>query len=190
MRRPARGMALLFTLIALTVMLLGALSLIRAQDVGLLQAGQFGQRRDLVNQAERGFAQARLLLASGVLSSETARQSALGAANYSARRLDSNAQGIPNLLLSDAAFTAAGMTGADLVDSASGVTVRWVIDRLCLAEGDVLATACALDRTDLDSASDDRYRLVKTEVRAVLRVSVRATGPRGTQAFFQMTLTR
>ena len=73
---------------------------------------------------------------------------------------------------------------------ASGVTVRWVIDRLCLAEGEVLATACAIDSSLLDSAADDRYRLVKSEVRPVLRVSVRATGPRGTQAFFQTTLTR
>ena len=188
--RRMRGLALLFTLIALAVMLAGALSLIRALDVGLLQAGQYGQRRDLINQAERGFAQARLLLASGALATEAARLSSLGSANYSARRLASNAQGIPTLLLSDAAFAAAGMTGADLVDSASGVTVRWVIDRLCLAEGEVLATACAIDSSLLDSAADDRYRLVKSEVRPVLRVSVRATGPRGTQAFFQTTLTR
>ena len=50
--------------------------------------------------------------------------------------------------------------------------------------------ACAIDSSLLDSAADDRYRLVKSEVRPVLRVSVRATGPRGTQAFFQTTLTR
>ena len=72
--RRMRGLALLFTLIALAVMLAGALSLIRALDVGLLQAGQYGQRRDLINQAERGFAQARLLLASGALSTEAARR--------------------------------------------------------------------------------------------------------------------
>ena len=189
-RHRQRGMVLLFTLVALTVVLLAGLSLIRALDVSLLQAGNLGYRRDLANQADRGMAQAVALISSGALSTEAARQSSLGSANYSARRLASNAQGIPTLLLSDAAFAAAGMTGADLVDSASGVTVRWVIDRLCLAEGEVLATACAIDSSLLDSAADDRYRLVKSEVRPVLRVSVRATGPRGTQAFFQTTLTR
>ena len=39
------------------------LSLIKAMDVGLLQAGNLGFRRDLVNQAERGMAQALRLAA-------------------------------------------------------------------------------------------------------------------------------
>lgn len=189
-RRRQRGMVLLFTLVALTVVLLAGLSLIRALDVSLLQAGNLGYRRDLANQADRGMAQAVALISSGALSTESARSASLGSANYSASRLATNAQGIPLVLLSDAAFTAAGMSGADLVDSASGVTVRWVIDRQCLAAGDVLGTACALDSSLSEAAADDRYRLVRSEVRAVMRISVRATGPRGTQAFFQSVVTR
>ena len=189
-RRRQRGMVLLFTLVALTVVLLAGLSLIRALDVSLLQAGNLGYRRDLANQADRGMAQAVALISSGALSTESARNASLGSANYSASRLATNAQGIPLVLLSDAAFTAAGMSGADLVDSASGVTVRWVIDRQCLAAGDVLGTACALDSSLSETAADDRYRLVRSEVRAVMRISVRATGPRGTQAFFQSVVTR
>ena len=189
-RRRQRGMVLLFTLVALTVVLLAGLSLIRALDVSLLQAGNLGYRRDLANQADRGMAQAVALISSGALSTESARNASLGSANYSASRLATNAQGIPLVLLSDAAFTAAGMSGADLVDSASGVTVRWVIDRQCLAAGDVLGTACALDSSLSEAAADDRYRLVRSEVRAVMRISVRATGPRGTQAFFQSVVTR
>ncbi|MFO1277725.1 MAG: hypothetical protein U1F21_17300 [Sphaerotilus natans] len=189
-RHRQRGMVLLFTLVALTVVLLAGLSLIRALDVSLLQAGNLGYRRDLANQADRGMAQAVALISSGALSTESARNASLGSANYSASRLATNAQGIPLVLLSDAAFTAAGMSGADLVDSASGVTVRWVIDRQCLATGDVLGTACALDSSLSEAAADDRYRLVRSEVRAVMRISVRATGPRGTQAFFQSVVTR
>lgn len=189
-RHRQRGMVLLFTLVALTVVLLAGLSLIRALDVSLLQAGNLGYRRDLANQADRGMAQAVALISSGALSTESARNASLGSANYSASRLATNAQGIPLVLLSDAAFTAAGMSGADLVDSASGVTVRWVIDRQCLAAGDVLGTACALDSSLSEAAADDRYRLVRSEVRAVMRISVRATGPRGTQAFFQSVVTR
>ena len=57
--RACRGIALPFTLIALVVLLLAGVGLIRAMDVGLLQAGNLAFRRDLANQAERGIAQQR-----------------------------------------------------------------------------------------------------------------------------------
>ena len=39
-------------------------------------------------------------------------------------------------------------------------------------------------------AVDDRYRFVNAESLPVYRISVRATGPRNTQAFFQATVVR
>ena len=46
--RACRGIALPFTLIALVVLLLAGVGLIRAMDVGLLQAGNLAFRRDQV----------------------------------------------------------------------------------------------------------------------------------------------
>jgi hypothetical protein len=160
-------------------------------DVSLLQAGNLGFRRDLVNQAERGMAQAMARFGSaGALATEALRNANAPTVNYSASRLATNAQGIPTLLLSDAAFTAAGMTGADLTDSRSGVTVRIVIDRQCTAVGDIAGNACALATSEGDRSADDRYRQVRGEVQPIYRISVRATGPRNTQAYFQSTVAR
>lgn len=190
-RRTQSGFILLFTLVALVVVLVAGLSLIRAMDVGLLQAGNLAFRRDLVNQAERGMAQAVARFSgSGALASEALRSASAPAINYSAVRLATNAQGIPTLLLDDAAFTAAGMTGTDLTDSSSGVTVRVVIDRQCTAVGDIASNACALATSDGDRAADDRYRQVRGEAQPIYRISVRATGPRNTQAYFQSTVAR
>ncbi len=190
--RPAQsGFILLFTLVALVVVLIAGLSLIKAMDVGLLQAGNLAFRRDLVNQAERGMAQALArFTATGALSSDALRNAHAPTVNYSASRLATNAQGIPTLLLDDAAFTAAGMTGADVTDSSSGVTVRVLIDRQCTAVGDIAGNACALATADSERAADDRYRHVRGEAQPVYRISVRATGPRNTQAFFQSTVAR
>jgi hypothetical protein len=185
-----RGIVLPFTLVALVVLLLAGVALIRAMDVSLLQAGNMAFRRDLANQAERGFAKASTLLNSGALASESAREANSLANNYVASRLASNAQGIPSVLVNDSAFTAAGFTGADITDSATGVTLRWVIDRQCAAAGSALATSCATASRATDSAADDRYKLVNAETQPVYRISVRATGPRNTQAFFQSTVVR
>ncbi|WP_294001152.1 pilus assembly PilX family protein [Sphaerotilus sp.] len=191
LRRTQSGVILLFTLVALVVVLIAGLSLVRAMDVSLLQAGNLAFRRDLANQAERGMAQAITRFSgTGALSVESVRNANVVAVNYSASRLATNAQGIPLLLLSDAAFTAAGMTGADLTDTASGVTVRVVVDRQCTAAGDIGGNACALATTLGDRAADDRYRNVRGEAQPVYRISVRATGPRNTQAFFQSTVAR
>lgn len=191
-RLPAqqRGVILLFTLVALAVLLVGGIALLRSMDGALLQAGNLAFRRDLVNEAERGMARAITLLSSGDLASESARQAHALDKNYSATRLASDAHGIPNALLSAANWTASGMTGADLTDTTTGVTLRVVIDRQCAAVGDFIDTECVTVSGTSDTSADDRYRRVNAEERPVYRISVRADGPRNTQAFFQTTVVR
>ena len=181
---------LLLALVALAVLLVGGVALLRALDSSLLQAGNLGFKRDLVNQAERGAAQAITLFVSGALSNETTRWTDLPAQNYSATRLASDSHGIPTALLDDAAYTAAGMQAADLSDAGTGVTLRVVIDRQCAATGDYVLTSCVTASNGADTAADDRYRKVNAQTRPVYRISVRASGPRHTQAFFQTTVVR
>lgn len=187
---PARGVVLLFALISLAVMLIGAVALMRGMDNSLLLAGNLGFRRDLVNQAERGTQRAIAQLGSGDLATEAARERHLPAQNYSAIQLDSDSHGIPRLLLDDRLYAAAGYSAADIVDATTGVRVRYLIDRLCHDSGDYTLTSCVTADNGLDSAADDRYRRVNAEQRPVYRISVRASGPRNTQAFFQTTVTR
>lgn len=185
-----RGMILLFTLVALAVLLVGGVALLRSMDSALLQAGNLSFRRDLVNESERAMAQAITLLSTGALASEGSRQADAPARNYSASRLPSDAHGIPVALLSAAQWSETGMTAADLTDSATGITLRVVIDRQCAAAGDFVDTECVTVSSSTDTSADDRHRRVNAEERPVYRISVRADGPRNTQAFFQTTVVR
>lgn len=189
-RAGQHGVVLLFALVALAVMLLGGVALLRAMDSSLLQSGNLGFKRDLVNQAERATSRAFELFTTGALASDTARWDHALALNYSATRLASDNHGIPNLLIDDAAYSAAGMSAADIVDATTGVRLRYVIDRQCAGTGDDVTTSCATASDGTDTAADDRYRKVNAQTRPVYRISVRATGPRNTQAFFQTTVAR
>jgi len=200
-RRPAhqRGVVMIVTLVALVVLLLGAVALLRSSDGSSALAGQLGFRRDLKNQAERGVAMAINSLKTGSLSSETLRQTSLPSANYSAVPLESDsATGLPTVLLgSDTNFTAAQYEiniddaddGSD-VNADTGVKVRYLIDRLCTATGEVDPVSCS--RTDVqvqfngqDSGSYKADGSFRSSQLVVYRISVRVDGPRGTQAFFQ-----
>lgn len=189
-RAAERGTVLVFTLVALAVLLIGGVALVRAMDTALLQAGNLAFHRDLVNQSERAIRVASAKFTGGVLATEAARQLHQSTANYYASRLASDAHGIPRLLLSEAAWAAAGLSGGDITDPATGVTLRWVMDRQCAATGEFSGTDCVTLAASGDNAVDDRYRQVNGQSRPVYRISVRATGPRNTLAFFQATVVK
>ena len=199
-----RGVTMLFGLIALAIMMIGAVAMIRSMNTSLFNAGNLGFKRDLTNQAERGMADAMGILVGGALSTEAARQASSTAQNYSATMLPSNAQGLPDALITDAAFAAVA-TAPDISVAEQGVSVRYVIDRLCTATGVPSTANCSMsdDLVPLGSSSSESDRAedppggaaaaggVGPAVtrRVVYRVSVRVSGPRSTQAFFQTTLT-
>jgi hypothetical protein len=201
-RRRQSGIIMVVTLIALAVLLLGGVALMRSSDTSSALAGQLGFRRDLKNQGERAMSMALTALKSGSLSSSGARLTSLATSNYSAVQLDTNANGIPiDLLKSDSDFKKAGYT-INIADSSSsadnahsGVTARYLIDRLCLATGTVDAASCS--KTDVliqNNGQDSNAQKADTSFRSVnlvvYRISVRVDGPRGTQAFFQSTVAR
>lgn len=200
-----RGVTMLFGLIALAIMLIGAAAMVRSMNSTLFNAGNLGFKRDLTNQTERAMRAAIALLDSGgALGSETVRLNDVGARNYSASMLPSNAQGVPNALIDDSGF-AATWTAADIDVPDQGVRIRYLIDRLCLATGAATAGSCSLseDTVPAGSSSSEGERAEDPPAAAgaaagataavnrsvVYRVSVRVTGPRNTQAFFQSTLT-
>lgn len=213
-RRPGasrqRGVVLLFSLIALGIMLIVAVALVRSFNSSLFTAGNIGFKRDLQNQSERAVQKVLADFASGGdLSSPTARSTNRSANNYSAWLLPTNAQGIPDALaLTNTAFTAAYSAG-DLGSSDGSVKVRYVVDRLCV----VNPVTGAIDETSLGAANcrladnpvpvgtslsnlqgADRAPLCPTCSSAapqgvVYRLSIKVTGPRNTQSFFQSTFT-
>lgn len=201
-----RGAVLLLTLIVLVVLLLGGVALVRSFDTTLLTAGNIAFKRDLVNQGERVVP---LLLGpngifvstTGPLDSATERGASSKANNYSAAVLPTNPQGIPLALLNDAAFNGVANPANDITGDGD-VKVRYVIDRMCNAEGqaDLLGEAnCILafnNDSDAVSASDQNNAENSSQtsglsgarpIQAMYRISVRINGPRGTQAFLQTT---
>ena len=187
--RAQRGVVLLFAMIALVILLIGTVALMRSMNTSLFTAGNFGFKRDLTNQGERAMTTVIDLIQTGALVSEAARQASSTASNYSATILASNAEGIPLALLSDTAFAAVGVAGNDITPAGMGVTVRYVVDRLCTATGPASESSCTAVRSAPagGSAGDCVPTCPAVDPVVVYRVSIRVDGPRRTQSFFQST---
>lgn len=201
--RAERGVVLLFCLIALIVMLIGSVALVRSFNTTLFTAGNVAFKRDLQNQGERAVAVALdAVRGTGGLVTPESRSANRPALNYSARILNTNAQGIPDvLLLSHADFDAAWTAPAVPVPTGQSVQVRYVIDRLCDSDGldSALGSArCQIVDNGPTGGSGSHLNTAEdassggagaTALQIVYRISVRVDGPRDTQAFFQTTFT-
>jgi Tfp pilus assembly protein PilX len=194
-----RGVVLIFSLIVLLILAIGAVALLRSVDTSLVSAGNLAFHRDLVNQGEQAVSSVMTqftttgLPAGGGLTTTNTTVS-LPSANYSAVTLPTNAQGVPLALLDNTAFTTVGSTANDIVPSAnSQVTIRYVIDRLCVATPPtvVASIASCVQSTGLPTGGTaNRNTAVAPPSATIYRVSVRVDGPRSTQAFLQTTFTK
>lgn len=184
-----RGVVLLFAMIVVVLLLIAAVALIRSVDSSLIVAGNIAFKRDLLNQGERAIAIARKSMSgNGALADSAIRQSNLPANNYAAIVLPTNAQGIPNILLSDDAWASSHMTGADITDNTSGVTIRYVIDRLCTENGPPSSAKCVVSSRGANGGSDFlSLHKAGGGTAPVYRISVRITGPKNTQTYVQST---
>ena len=204
-RSGQRGVVLLFSLIALAIMLIVAVALVRSFNSSLFTAGNIGFKRDLQNQSERAVDKVLTEFKSGGnLASPAQRASSKPAFNYTETMLPTNAQGIPDVLaLSDSAFTAL-YTAGDIEPPNQSVKIRYVVDRLCATTGDETslgASICRLADNPVPAGTSlanlqgaDRAPLCPTCSSAapqgvVYRLSIKVTGPRNTQSFFQSTFT-
>jgi hypothetical protein len=186
------GIIVVFTLLAVVLLLLASIALVRSFDTSLVLAGNMAFKRDLANQSERGNASAMTALTTGALAGTLAREADSKPDNYSATTLPSDAHGIPSILVDDAAWTASGMALTDLTDAASGTTVRYVIDRLCTSAGSSVAATnyCAISALGAPKSKGVGSKMPPpAAAKPVYRVSIRVTGPRNTQTFVQSVLT-
>lgn len=204
-RRQQRGVVLLFSLIALVIMLIVAVALVRSFNNSLFTAGNIGFKRDMQNQSERAVDTALTAFkASGSLATPAARAASSANSNYSATILPTNAQGIPDALQNASTFSGIGLPANDL-PGGTGVTVRYVIDRLCAVGGNETTmsptpesfcrvagnpTPAGTSLSNLKSADRSINGARGATSQAILyRVSIKVTGPRNTQSFFQSTFT-
>ncbi|WP_148264840.1 hypothetical protein [Collimonas fungivorans] len=173
-------------LISLLILMLASVALISSTDTSLLTAGNLAFKRDLANQTERAVAEVRTRFVSGALVSETVLYSDQPDQNYWAHALPSTSPkfpGIPNILIASAKKD-------DITDTATGIRLRYVIDRMCVAGTTVPdKSACTMGSFVDDKGGSDATKKVSTDLGPVYRLTIMALGPRNTQTFTQTTFT-
>ncbi|SEL69208.1 hypothetical protein SAMN05216359_1146 [Roseateles sp. YR242] len=190
--RRQRGIIMVIALITLAIMMVGAVAALRAMNATLTGAGNVGMKRDMGNQAEIALRKAMVGLNSGVALTSNATS-----INYSATMLPTTPEGIPNALLGTTPTTVGGLGAAsNVVDLTAApaygtaiapkVTMYYVIDRLCRATGDMDTGNCLTPSNP--SQGTDGSGGIPTTSKPVYRVTVRVDGPRGSQSFYQATL--
>jgi hypothetical protein len=174
-------MVMAITLIALVLLLIGIVATLRSVDTSSILIGNLAFRRDLTNRAENAIVSARAAFVSGGLQTEALRSADQAGSNYSSFKLPSPA-GIPTVLISDSAYEA--LYGPPTPSSA-GITLRWVIDRQCLAAGAFSTASCEYTASSSDAGGSSWLHKPGGASRPVYRISVRVSGPRNTEAYFQ-----
>jgi Tfp pilus assembly protein PilX len=185
-----RGVVLIYTLIILLILTVGAVALLRSMNTSLFTAGNLAFRRDLVNQGEQAVAYVTTQFQSGALSTSAVTVNNVPAQNYSASILATNPQGVPNALLSNTAFAAVGTTTNDITGATSDVQIRYVIDRLCSVAGTAIGTQCVQAAAAPTGVTATGTTQIPPPSATVYRLSVRVSGARGTQVFLQTTFSR
>jgi len=181
-----RGSVLIMALISLLILMLASVALISSTDTSLLTAGNLAFKRDLANQTERAVAQVRTKFVSGALVSETALYNDHPDQNYWAHALSSTSPklpGIPDILIASAKKD-------DITDTATGIRLRYVIDRMCIAGTTVPdKSTCTMGSFVDDKGGSNDSKKVSTNLGPVYRLTIMALGPRNTQTFTQTTFT-
>jgi type IV pilus assembly protein PilX len=193
-----RGVVLIFSLIVLLILAIGAVALLRSVNSSLLSAGNLAFHRDLVNQGEQAVSNVMTEFKTNGPPLGGATTASMQAANYSATTLPTNPQGVPLVLLDNTAFAAVATPGLvpagnDIPGRTSDVTIRYIIDRLCTPVPlTVIASSSAcVQSTGLPTGGTaNRNTAVAPPSATVYRISVRVDGPRSTQAFLQSTFTK
>jgi type IV pilus assembly protein PilX len=184
--RRQRGVVMVVTLISLVILLIGVAAMLRTVDNSALMVGNLAFRRDLTNQGEQAIVLAKTALVSGALAGEANRVADSATAHYSASRLPSAAgsfNGIPAVLLNTSSYSAAGY--GTPAPNANSITLYYVIDRQCVGAGAYSISTCEFQPAQADQTMSDHDNKPGGATRPVYRVSIRVTGPRNTEAFFQ-----
>ena len=186
-----RGVVLIFSLLVLLILAIGAVALLRSVNSSLLSAGNLAFHRDLVNQAEQAISSVLTEFKTNGPPLLGATTADLPAANYVSTALPTNAQGVPLVLLgNNTVFNTVASSANDIPGATPDVTIRYVIDRLCTNTGIASSSNCVQSTGLPNSGVPNHNAAIIAPSATVYRVSVRVDGPRGTQAFLQTTFTK
>ena len=189
-------------------MLVSAIALIRSSDASVVLLGNLGFKRDLINQGEIGIQQvyAQFQNTGGALATQPQRLKNVVAANYSVCVLPSDSRGIP-LLLEDTDSNFGGTVASDLnsnslcnvvpgvassgndITNLLGVSIRYVVDRLCTDNQVASSTNCVTDNLGHDQGGSNNEQKPGGAPAPIYRISIRVKGPHNTATYLQSTFT-
>lgn len=185
-KKHQSGAALLFTLIALLILLAAAIAVARSMQTSFNNAGNLAFRRDLINHAEQA-----LVVAIG---QEYNYKNSNKNKNYSASILEANTQGIPLALLKNAEFTKYGTTNNDITLNEKNIKIRFIVERLCEAAeqsaNDQGKEHCLSMHREVKGGSSHQAQAATPPLQPIYRISAKVTGPRNTEVFIQSTFTK
>ena len=183
--RTQRGVVLLIALIALVAMTLSALALVRAVNTTNLIAGNLSFRESAVLTGERS---TEIALANWLTPNATgnALHGHSGTNGYRAFRADP-AAGVSWDAFWNDALAAQAVAGAM---DASGMTVAYVIHRMCDGLGAPHIVNCAKPPTGINVGGSQSAGGVApiSSSQVYYRITTRITGPRNTVAYVQTVL--
>jgi type IV pilus assembly protein PilX len=174
-KRP-RGMAMLVVLILLTVMLMGGLALARMTETSTLASGNAAFREASMQAAEVGlntaFMQTRAIPA--------VDENTSVAPWYWSTMQAADAGGIPNVNFDTAPAVVVG-----------SYTVRYVVERMCdtATLTDALQQCLVKHIPQLESSDPLKEKIDPPNSRQ-FRITVRVNGPKDTQTWAQMLITK
>ncbi len=191
--RRERGVVLVIALIILAAMTLAAVGLVRSVETSTLLARNISFKRDALNRSEIGFAAAMNTLQSGFVSVGTtgsipnvsfltSASATQTANNYSPILLNTNTEGIPVVMTSATTFASSYPLKA--VDNVDGMTVYYLIERMCTKFEEANVSHCRVTEPPNFGGTQDRDKNLATPS-PYFRVTVRTDGPRGSSAFAQ-----
>jgi type IV pilus assembly protein PilX len=178
-RSEQKGVVLFVALIAMVILSLAGVALMRSVDTSTGVAGNLAFRQasfPMVNQAIEESINA--IYKAKTLPTQLASHAPSN--YYASIQPGESKTGVPSLLAGDyntmkAAYTAAGFT--TFPDAVSGGEVRWVIERVCNADGGVTIAKCDILPPKVSQAGTDNKAGIPLPPIPLFRITVRADIP-------------
>jgi hypothetical protein len=174
-RLPQRGVVVFIALVAALAMALSAAALMRVVDTTAAVTGNLGFMQSAIAAGDDAIEHAvAALFERGLVANPSQDDAPQG--YFASRQPGENARGIPTTLQALAAYPPV----APVLDAGNGHSVRYVIERMCVAPGPGTADYCNVVPTSAALVDPPRVPL--------FRQTIRVDGPAGAAAFIQVFL--
>jgi cellulase/cellobiase CelA1 len=183
-RAGQRGVVLFIALIVMAALALTAIALVRSVDTTTTVVGNLGFREASISPTNRAVEEAvAALFETGAIADTTVNN--VGQNYYATLQAGEDSRGIPLALQKVANYPAT----ARKIDDGNGNTIRWIVERACIATGTAIAATCDMmaPKQSLGTTTTETTPVALPRV-PFYRLTVRVDGPANTVSFAQAML--